>query len=78
MAKKQKTQRPKAQTPKGFRDYFGAEVAKRTEMLRTIARVYQLYGFEVLEAAAELAEQGIDRIESAKAQNCRHAQRRQS
>jgi histidyl-tRNA synthetase len=52
MAKKQKMQRPKAQTPKGFRDYFGAEVAQRTDMLRTIARVYHRYGFEALESAA--------------------------
>ncbi len=52
MAKKQKVQRPKAQTPKGFRDYFGAEVAQRTEMLRTIAGVYHRYGFEALESAA--------------------------
>jgi histidyl-tRNA synthetase len=52
MAKKQKVQRPKAQTPKGFRDYFGAEVAQRTDMLRTIAGVYHRYGFEALESAA--------------------------
>ncbi|PVA07137.1 histidine--tRNA ligase [Thalassorhabdomicrobium marinisediminis] len=52
MAKKQKVQRPKAQTPKGFRDYFGAEVAQRTEMLRVIAGVYHRYGFEALESAA--------------------------
>ncbi len=47
-----KTPRPKAQTPKGFRDYFGAEVAQRSEMLRTIAGVYHRYGFEALETAA--------------------------
>lgn len=52
MAKKQKVQRPKAQTPKGFRDYFGAQVAQRTDMLRTIAGVYHRYGFEALESAA--------------------------
>ncbi|MBU2991864.1 histidine--tRNA ligase [Octadecabacter sp. 1_MG-2023] len=52
MAKQKKTQRPKAQTPKGFRDYFGAEVAQRTEMLRVIAGVYHRYGFEALESAA--------------------------
>lgn len=52
MAKQKKTQRPKAQTPKGFRDYFGAEVAQRTDMLRTIAGVYHRYGFEALESAA--------------------------
>ncbi|MGJ8611230.1 MAG: histidine--tRNA ligase [Octadecabacter sp.] len=52
MAKQKKPQRPKAQTPKGFRDYFGAEVAQRTEMLRTIAGVYHRYGFDALESAA--------------------------
>ncbi|MGJ8624874.1 MAG: histidine--tRNA ligase [Yoonia sp.] len=52
MAKQKKPQRPKAQTPKGFRDYFGAEVAQRTDMLRTIAGVYHRYGFEALESAA--------------------------
>lgn len=52
MAKPKKIQRPKAQTPKGFRDYFGAEVAQRTDMLRTIAGVYHRYGFEALETAA--------------------------
>ncbi|MEL6958916.1 MAG: HisS family protein, partial [Pseudomonadota bacterium] len=52
MAKQKKAPRPKAQTPKGFRDYFGAEVAQRTEMLRTIASVYHRYGFEALESSA--------------------------
>jgi len=52
VAKPKKTPRPKAQTPKGFRDYFGAEVAQRTDMLRTIAGVYHRYGFEALESAA--------------------------
>ena len=58
MAKKQKTQRPRAQTPKGFRDYFGAEVAQRTDMLRTIAGVYHRYGFEALESA------GVETVEA--------------
>ncbi|MCE8545105.1 histidine--tRNA ligase [Ruegeria pomeroyi] len=52
MAKPKKTPRPKAETPKGFRDYFGAEVTQRTEMLRTIAGVYHRYGFEALESSA--------------------------
>jgi histidyl-tRNA synthetase len=52
MAKQKKQPRPKAQTPKGFRDYFGVDVTQRTEMLRTIAEVYHLYGFEVLETSA--------------------------
>ncbi|MGR3616430.1 MAG: histidine--tRNA ligase [Paracoccaceae bacterium] len=52
MAKPKKTPRPKAQTPKGFRDYFASEVTQRTEMLRQIAGVYHQYGFDALESAA--------------------------
>ncbi|MCH2093951.1 MAG: histidine--tRNA ligase [Rhodobacteraceae bacterium] len=52
MAKPKKTPRPKAQTPKGFRDYFGAEVSERAEMLQRIAGVYHRYGFEALESSA--------------------------
>ena len=52
MAKIKKQPRPKAQTPKGFRDYFGAEVAQRKEMLDQIAAVYHLYGFDALESSA--------------------------
>ena len=52
MAKQKKQPRPKAQTPKGFRDYFGTEVTLRTEMLRTIAEVYHRYGFDALETSA--------------------------
>jgi histidyl-tRNA synthetase len=52
MAKDKKQPRPKAETPKGFRDYFGQEVTERAEMLRKIAGVYHLYGFEALESSA--------------------------
>lgn len=52
MAKDKKQPRPKAQTPKGFRDYFGAEVTQRTEMLNAIAGVYHRYGFDALETSA--------------------------
>lgn len=52
MAKEKKLPRPKAETPKGFRDYFGAEVTQRAEMLRTIASVYHRYGFDALESSA--------------------------
>ena len=52
MAKQKKQPRPKAETPKGFRDYFGAEVSQRTEMLQKIAGVYHRYGFDALESAA--------------------------
>ena len=52
MAKQKKAPRPKAQTPKGFRDYFGQDVSERAEMLRAIAGVYHRYGFEALESSA--------------------------
>ncbi len=52
MAKPKKAPRPKAETPKGFRDYFGAEVAERNAMLATIAEVYHRYGFDPLESSA--------------------------
>ena len=49
---KKKPQRPKAVTPKGFRDYFGAEVSERAEMLAKITEVYHGYGFDPLESSA--------------------------
>ena len=52
MAKPKKSPRPKAQTPKGFRDYFGPEVTERKAMLDAVAEVYQLYGFDALETSA--------------------------
>ncbi|WP_417249546.1 histidine--tRNA ligase [Celeribacter sp.] len=52
MAKPKKTPRPKAITPKGFRDYFGTEVTERKHMLDQIAEVYHHYGFEALETSA--------------------------
>lgn len=52
MAKEQKAPKPKAQTPKGFRDYFGTEVTERAEMLAQIAGVYHRYGFDALESSA--------------------------
>ena len=53
MAKDQKKQpRPKAETPKGFRDYFGAEVTERKSMLDRIAAIYHRHGFEPLETSA--------------------------
>ena len=52
MAKDKKQPRPKAITPKGFRDYFGSEVAARNAMLEKIASVYHRYGFDALETSA--------------------------
>ncbi|KAF0114134.1 MAG: histidyl-tRNA synthetase [Rhodobacteraceae bacterium] len=47
-----KPRRPRAETPKGFRDYFGAEVTMRKSMLDRIAAVYHRYGFDPLETSA--------------------------
>ena len=58
MAKPKKTPRPKAETPRGFRDYFGAEVMQRNEMLAKIAGVYHRYGFDALESA------GVEKVEA--------------
>jgi histidyl-tRNA synthetase len=52
MAKDKTPRRPRAETPKGFRDYFGSDVTDRAAMLATIAGVYRSYGFEALETPA--------------------------
>ena len=52
MAKQKKTPRPRAETPKGFRDYFGTDVLARAQMLDRIAKVYHAHGFDPLESAA--------------------------
>lgn len=44
--------RPRAEPPKGFRDYFGAEVTERKAMLDRIAEVYHRHGFDPLETSA--------------------------
>ncbi|HBZ43377.1 MAG TPA: histidine--tRNA ligase, partial [Maritimibacter sp.] len=58
MAKQKKQPRPKAVTPKGFRDYFGAEVEDRRHMLDQIAGVYHAYGFDALESS------GVETVEA--------------
>jgi len=58
MAKPKKTPRPKALTPKGFRDYFGTAVTHRAEMLSKIAGVYHRYGFDALESS------GVETVEA--------------
>ncbi|MEO1550500.1 MAG: HisS family protein, partial [Pseudomonadota bacterium] len=50
--KQKKTPRPKALPPRGFRDYFGADVTERAAMLAQITQVYHRYGFDPLESAA--------------------------
>tara|TARA_R110002074_G_scaffold618_19_gene3500 strand:- start:70 stop:1587 length:1518 start_codon:yes stop_codon:yes gene_type:complete len=52
MSKSKAPRRPRAETPKGFRDYFGAEVTARKAMLDRIAAVYHRYGFDPLETSA--------------------------
>ena len=52
MAETKKTRRPRADTPKGFRDYFGADVTERKAMLDRIAAVYHRHGFDPLETSA--------------------------
>ncbi len=52
MAKDKAQRRPRAETPRGFRDYFGAEVTERKAMLDRIEKVYHLYGFDPLETSA--------------------------
>jgi histidyl-tRNA synthetase len=52
MSSDAKTRRPRAEPPKGFRDYFGADVTERKAMLDAIAEVYHRYGFDPLETSA--------------------------
>ena len=52
MAKDKGARRPRAETPKGFRDTFGGDVTRRTLMLAQIAEVYHRYGFDALETPA--------------------------
>lgn len=52
MAGEKGQRRPRAETPRGFRDYFGAEVTERQEMLAKIAEVYRMHGFDPLETSA--------------------------
>lgn len=47
-----KTPRPRAETPRGFRDYAGADVTARRAMLDRICEVYHHYGFDPLETPA--------------------------
>jgi histidyl-tRNA synthetase len=52
MAQDKQPRRPRAETPKGFRDYFGAEVSERKAMLDKVAEIYHRYGFDPLETSA--------------------------
>ncbi|MHA7873517.1 MAG: ATP phosphoribosyltransferase regulatory subunit, partial [Hyphococcus sp.] len=50
--KKQKSFRPKARVPRGFRDRLGAEIVAERAMLERISAVYEAYGFDPLETPA--------------------------
>jgi histidyl-tRNA synthetase len=50
--KEQKTQKPKARLPRGFRDRSAAEIAAERAVLDKIRAVYESYGFEPLETPA--------------------------
>jgi len=52
MAQDKPARRPRAETPKGFRDYFGSDVTERKAMLDAITGVYHRYGFDPLETSA--------------------------
>ncbi len=46
---KEKTARPAAEKPRGFRDRLGADLVAERRMLDTIRTVYESYGFDPLE-----------------------------
>jgi histidyl-tRNA synthetase len=48
----EKTSRPKARLPRGFRDRRAPEIAAERTFIDTIRRVYESYGFEPLETPA--------------------------
>lgn len=52
MSESKKMKKPKARTPRGFRDHFGAEIAAEREMLARICAVYESFGFDPLETPA--------------------------
>lgn len=52
MAKKQKTFRPKARKPRGFRDRHGAEILAEKAMLDRITAEYASWGYDPLETPA--------------------------
>ncbi len=48
----EKSSRPKARLPRGFRDRRGSEIATERAFIDTIRRVFESYGFEPLETPA--------------------------
>jgi len=49
MAKKKKTQKPKARLVRGFNDRSSADIRSTDEMMGKIKAVYELYGFDPIE-----------------------------
>ncbi|MEM9013863.1 MAG: histidine--tRNA ligase [Pseudomonadota bacterium] len=52
MAKKDKIRKPKAHTPRGFRDRRGDELIRERDMLARVSKVYEAHGFEPLDTPA--------------------------
>jgi len=48
----EKSNRPEARSPRGFRDRMGAELEAERRMLEAIRSVYEAYGFDALETPA--------------------------
>ncbi|MCY4326195.1 MAG: histidine--tRNA ligase [Rhodobacteraceae bacterium] len=46
------SRRPKAECPKGFKDYFGQDLKRRRQVLTQIAEIFELHGFAALETPA--------------------------
>ncbi|HXR95729.1 MAG TPA: histidine--tRNA ligase [Rhizomicrobium sp.] len=47
-----KVAKPKARLPRGFRDRWAGEIAAERQVIETIRRVYEAYGFQPLETPA--------------------------
>src|ERR1043165_7261727 len=52
MSKKSEAARPEARLPKGFADVSASQIRASEEMLGTIRRVFESYGFEPLDTPA--------------------------
>jgi len=52
MSKKDRTPRPEARLPKGFRDVAGVETRAEAAMLAKLAEVFERYGYDPLETSA--------------------------
>jgi histidyl-tRNA synthetase len=57
-----KPRRPRAETPKGFRDTAAAELRARAGMLARICKVYDAWGFDPLETSAVETVEALGRF----------------